>query len=170
MRMTISTFPINPNATGDPRIDIIVCEHQYVDIPGASIAIYSVIQGTPDPNPVAPPLTAPDQIKIIIGQLYVPAGTAALTDGGVIYTPSGPEDFAGDATIVHTNNNQTITGEKKFQSIGGISISDLVYDAGTFKITASEKNNFYNLPAISAGTDQIKISRGLSSRWMLLIC
>lgn len=107
-------IPISNGDATNPRIDLIIQQHEYVLAPGASIAFYTVIEGTPAASPVAPALTVPNK-QTIIGQLYVPANTTALTDAGVVYTPSPVPVFAGDLTIVHTYNDQYIFGNKQFK-------------------------------------------------------
>lgn len=109
-------LPINAGDPTNPRIDLVILEHEYVQAPGASVGIYQIIQGTPSPNPVAPSLTLPER-QIIIGQLYVPAGMAALTGTGVVYTPEPTPVLANDPTLVRTFNDQSITGTKTFRGI-----------------------------------------------------
>jgi hypothetical protein len=109
-------IPITNGDATHPRIDLIVQQHEYVLAPGASIAFYIVIPGTPAASPVAPALTVPNK-QTIIGQLYVPANTTDLTDPGVLYTPSPVPTFAGDPTIVHTYNDQYIFGNKQFKLV-----------------------------------------------------
>lgn len=120
-------LPISPGDATHPRIDLIVCEHEYVDVQGASQAIYYVIEGVPSATPVAPVVPNPTQIKLVLGTLYVPANTTALTDAGVTYTKSPIPTFANDPTIMHTNLVQTSTSEKTFNLFAGM-LSELVYD------------------------------------------
>ena len=83
---------VNANTTSNPRIDLVVCEHQYqTQIAGGVEAEFFVIQGTPSANPVAPTLTNPN-FQVVIGELYIPANTSVLDAAGVIYTrPKLPE-------------------------------------------------------------------------------
>lgn len=114
-------IPINPNATAHGRIDLIICEHEYVDIPNSSIAIYSVIQGTPSATPVAPAIPAPDQIKVILGYLYVPAGTVALSGLNVVY----------------------VRAEVANSLYAGTDWQPLSYDIATERFYVEAKSNFY---------------------------
>jgi len=111
-----------------PRIDLIICEHEYVDVQGASVGVYDIIQGTPSANPVAPTLPMPDQIKVVLGTLYVPAGMTALTDAGVVYTPSATPTFANDDNIVMTFKDQYITEDKTFARILLEDSKELIYN------------------------------------------
>jgi hypothetical protein len=110
-------IPVTPNNSGHPRIDLIVCEHQYVDVQNGSEAFYYSVAGVPAANPVAPALPGQAQLKIIIGTLYVPDGTTDLNTTGVVYTPSLTPNAAGDPTIMYTNRLQTSTMRKRFNSI-----------------------------------------------------
>lgn len=107
-------FPITAPDPTNPRIDLLVLQHEYVLAPGASIGFYIVIPGTPSATPVAPALTVPDK-QTIIGELYVPAGATAVDDPGFVFTQSPVPPFAGDPTIVHTYNDQYIYGNKQFK-------------------------------------------------------
>ena len=136
-------FNINPNSSGNPRIDLIIAEHNYVDIPGASIVIYSVIQGTPSATPSAPSLGLNPQIKTIIGELYIPNGTTALTDPGVVYTPALPPAPSADPTIVRTFNTQEITGNKKFSGGTLEKMAEALWSSNTLNLQSSELNRFF---------------------------
>lgn len=81
------TLQVSANTTANPRIDLVICEHKYEEIAGGLDAEYFVIEGTPNANPVIPTLTNPN-FQVVIGQLYLPAGTSVLDANGVIYTRS----------------------------------------------------------------------------------
>lgn len=108
-------IPINPNTSGNPRIDTIYCEHEYVFAQGAAQAIYNVEEGVPGASPVAPVLPNPEK-QIVLGYLYIPDGTTALTDVGVEYTKADIPAFANDPSIVRTLDIfQYIIGQKQFK-------------------------------------------------------
>jgi len=92
-------------AAGDatnPRIDLIVGQHEYVFTAGGAAAVYLVIQGTPSANPVAPALTVAAQ-QVILGQILVPAGTTDLNGAGVVYAQAVTLNYGGDAYITETH-------------------------------------------------------------------
>lgn len=68
------SFNINANASAFKRIDILIATAEYIEIEGGSEVIYSIIQGTPAAEPVAPVLPFPEK-QIIIGELTVDPGT-----------------------------------------------------------------------------------------------
>lgn len=147
----------NPN--GDPRIDLIVCEHTYVQVTGGAVAIYKAIQGTPAANPVAPALTQWEK-QTIIGSLYCPAGMASLTDAGVVWTKSPIPYYANDPTVMHTDQVQTSIAHKSFNSFSGAAVPNLVYNAGDNSLTATVASNFYYLPFQNVAEITIKNLRG----------
>lgn len=132
---------ISPNSTSNPRIDLIVFEHKYVDVPGAAEANFMVEEGTADVIPEPPELSPLSQLKIIIGQLYIPAGTTSLTDEGVIYTQSEIPGLGGDGTIMHTNKVQTSVADKTFQSLKYVPVETKINNANRIDIT--EQGNIY---------------------------
>lgn len=129
----ITGIAVNPGHATLPRIDLMVCEHEYVFAQGASQAIYFVIQGTPDANPVPPALTQPE-IQVVIGQIYVPATTTQLSDPGVVYSPSPVPAFAEDPTIVRTFNEQVITGTKTLNGVKFDFGEPATFNAGTIDL------------------------------------
>jgi hypothetical protein len=103
------SIQVNANSTANPRIDLVVCEHQYQLIAGGVDAEYFIIQGTPSINPAPPILTNPN-FQVIIGELYLPANTSVLDATGVIYTrPQLPElgnnNLQEQQTILQQNFN-----------------------------------------------------------------
>lgn len=95
------------------RIDLIIMDHQYIEVAGGQLATYSVIQGTPAASPVAPAVPNP-ALQVIIGELYIPATTVALTDAGVVWTREAIPAISGleenvplkDKANIFTNTNQ----------------------------------------------------------------
>lgn len=109
-------LPIAANGSPNPRIDLIVGFHEYIITAGGAAATYAVIQGTPSASPVEPALTLPNS-QVILGRLFVPALMADLTDAGVVYTPASPPNYAGDATIAHTDREQEFLELQTFRGI-----------------------------------------------------
>lgn len=109
------TLSLQPANSSNPRIDLVVCTHEYVEISGGAQAIYEVITGSPSSNPVAPQLSSPN-IQVAIGQVIIPAGVTALNKAGVVYTRSEPPFFANKQNV-RLNGGQTIEGLKKFSTI-----------------------------------------------------
>lgn len=96
----VVSLPFTANASGNPRIDICVLEHEYVDVMDGSNVVYSVLLGTPAGTPVAPTLTSP-KTQTILGYLYVPNGAEYMDAPGVVYTRAVTPNFAGDGSIAH---------------------------------------------------------------------
>ncbi|RUP38237.1 MAG: hypothetical protein EKK63_12720 [Acinetobacter sp.] len=142
------TIPFTPNATGNPRIDLIYLEHQYVDVQNGSTGIYNVELGAPSATPVAPTLLFP-QIKIVIGQLYVPGGANLATDAGVVWTPSNVPSPANDPTIVRTFGDQSITGVKRLESILQ-TVKEALVVGNTIDLQGKKANDYYLMSAGSA--------------------
>lgn len=131
-----------PNTSSHPRIDLVILEHEYVDVQDGSQGIYSIELGTPSSTPVAPTL-AEAEIKIVIGELYVPAGALTVNSAGVVFTKSPVPTLANDPTIVRTFNEQTVTGHKKFDSFSGASWKSTTYNSGTKTLSATVQGNFF---------------------------
>lgn len=150
---TVISLPINNNLSGDPRIDVIYLEHEYLQVVGGVAASYGVVQGTASATPVAPALVSPNK-QVILGYLYIPDGTTSLTDPGVIYTKAIAPPFANDADIMYLSKNQTSTGHKILKSLSGI------YQACTFTptvpggnlgtLSVANKGNYFEVPYSNA--------------------
>lgn len=112
------TLTIAANGSAHPRIDLIVGQHEYIETSGGVDATYIVIQGTPGATPVAPALTYPEK-QIILGQLFLPAAYTNLSDTDVVYTRSMPPSYGSDATVMHTDREQTSTALKIFEAYRG---------------------------------------------------
>jgi hypothetical protein len=119
------TIAFGANATSNPRIDLVIGRHEYVATVGGAVATYSVVQGTAAANPVAPALPLPLK-DVIIGRIYVPAGTTLGID--VTYTPEPVPDHAGDDTIAHIDRLNTWSAHQIFNGVYG--------DVGVAKIDA----------------------------------
>lgn len=117
----------NGDAT-HPRYDLIIAQHEYVDTLDGDDVIYSVIEGTPAASPVIP--TTSNKLEIVIGVLYIPAGTSALNAGGVIYTPS---------------DNQLLANSK-IETIADVELKDL--ESGHF-ISYDGAGKWANVPVNS---------------------
>lgn len=112
----------------NPRIDLIIGEHEYVQTAGGVTATYKVIQGTAAPSPVAPALVSPTK-QVILGQLYVPANAADLA--ACTYTKAAVPDFAGNTDILHKSGYEVATGNKTFG--GGVN-----FTAGSCRLVESD--------------------------------
>ena len=71
--------------SGNPRIDLIVMEHEWQEVVGGQAATLSVIQGTAAATPLAP--TPTSTYQTIIGQVYVSANATSFAD--LTYTKAG---------------------------------------------------------------------------------
>ena len=107
-----------PISAGDAildRIDLIVGRHGYIQVAGGAAAVYSVIEGTPAANPVAPVLSLPNR-QVILGQIYIPANTTDLNGAGVVYTQAAAPYFAGNTGVALINQTNTFTAVQNFQN------------------------------------------------------
>jgi len=139
-------IPITDNPSADPRIDLVVCEHEYVSVVGGTAAGYLCIPGIPAANPVAPNPTFPLK-QVVLGTLYLPAGTTAITDPGVVYTKADPPKFANHVGFVDFISYQTIVGTKKMHHVTG-NVATMTYDSNDKKLTATELSNHYYLDTV----------------------
>lgn len=104
------SIPTNAGSA-DPRIDLIILEHQYQEVEGGTQAIYGVIPGIPEPNPVAGNLTNPNK-QVVIGELYLPGGCASLDTSGVVWTKRQHPRFAEalrDIQVASIVNGELVT-------------------------------------------------------------
>jgi hypothetical protein len=113
----VTVSGVSANSSGNPRIDIVVATSIFVETVGGANVTYSIIQGTPGSNPVAPSL-ANELTQTIIGYLYVPNGTTALNSGGVLWTRppyrqigNRPDNFS------YMDREQLFTSIQKFSEI-----------------------------------------------------
>lgn len=160
--VTEDTELIVPISAGNtqPRIDIIVATHEYIQVVGGSPATYSVISGTPSLTPVIPTLPFPTK-QVILGQLYVPANMTSLNGVGVVYTQSNIPNFANDNTIVHTYNENNFS---KIQTDNYVDLGSTAYDVGTENlIITDEANHFSVLVPQGQQLNDILIKRGTNA-------
>lgn len=143
------SIPVTNNSgSSDPRIDLVVMQHTYVEIPGGVDAGYTVILGTPDPSPVAPALTSP-LTSMILGQIYWPGGATVI--GAATYTraipPAAGGGEEGGADYVLKHGTQSVVGTKKItHQLGDSKAIELV---GT-TLTATDATNYYILESIDS--------------------
>ena len=87
-------LPINSTGVGEQRVDLIVLDHEYIDVDDGQEATYSIIQGSPSlENPQEPALTNPET-QIIIGSLHLPESCTSLDQTNVFYLQSKINEFA----------------------------------------------------------------------------
>lgn len=134
-------LPIAAADPTNPRIDIIVGQHNYQSIIGGSIATYVVITGTPAASPVAPALTLPFQ-QVVLGTLYVPAAIVNLS--AATYTPATVPNYGGDGTIAHLDREQLFTA---MQTLSGTahtySTITTINGSNEFELPDDRKLDFY---------------------------
>jgi hypothetical protein len=78
------------NTSGNPRIDAVVCRHEYLPevVEASNLANYYVLAGTPAADPDPPALDADD---IVLAYIDVPDGTTTITADLIRnVTPIGP--------------------------------------------------------------------------------
>lgn len=158
---TTIILPINPNSSGNPRIDIIYLEHEYLQIVGGLAASYGVIQGTPAATPVPPALINVNK-QVILGYLFIPDGTTDLSDPTVIYTKADPPAFAGAQNLMYLDKEQTSTVHKFFSSLGGIFQTALygAIDPVSGTLDCSIRSNYYEIPPVNS-TEKLIVSLNL---------
>lgn len=96
--------------TSNSRIDLIVAEHDYIDVEGGTEAVYKVIQGGIDG--LVPVLVNPN-IQIIIAQVTLPPNTNSLLQPGVQVSRTASPEYGGsqgryverDGGILESNLN-----------------------------------------------------------------
>ncbi|CAB4185271.1 hypothetical protein UFOVP1492_91 [uncultured Caudovirales phage] len=138
---------ISPNNSANPRIDLIVMLHEYVEVSGGQPATYAVIQGTASATPVPPFLNDPAR-QVILGELYLPGNTTALNAEGVVYTKALPPMLGADATIMRTTLKQHSLATKQFSGVR-FDAQGLDYSGGTKIASAEVLRNIYHLPYVA---------------------
>jgi hypothetical protein len=103
-------IPVSTNVSGYVRIDLLVIEHEKVQIIGGQTAIYKIIEGTPDLNPVDPALTVPEK-QTIIGRLYVGEVNVDLADCTWVRDET---PFATDILSLIRNREHQFTKRQKW--------------------------------------------------------
>lgn len=99
------------SSESQPRIDLIVCEFEYVEVQGGETIIIYAIKGTAASNPQPPSLNHPTK-QVVLGELFIPANANNLGDSGVEFTKNVTPFFNGDAIpddIARLNYNQEFT-------------------------------------------------------------
>lgn len=129
-----------------PRIDLVVMEHEYVQVLGGQPAAYAIIEGTPDASPTAPALPSPET-QVILGRLYVPAGMTNLSGTGVIYTKEPMPLFGNDERLMLKDIVQSVAGKKYFTETAGM--VEAITIAGA-NLVADKARNFYTLANTNA--------------------
>lgn len=140
------TLPITGGNT-QPRIDLVVAEHEYIAVAGGTTAIYKIILGTPAANPVAPALTSPNK-QIILGTLRVPASVANAAQ--CTYTKSIPPDFGESPDLVHKSLKEVITGHKTFNGVS-LAVGQSIWDDGGDSIELQSNHSYFepaNIPGV----------------------
>lgn len=80
------------SASTQPRIDLIVARHNYIQVVGGQNATYEVVQGVEGLNP-SPPNVPNNENAIILGELRLPANCTALDQAEVVYIKSEKVDI-----------------------------------------------------------------------------
>lgn len=122
---TITGFTIDTNAGNTvDRTDLLVCNHQFVNIAGGQNATYSIIKGLiGDINPS--PLTNPDY-QVIVGRISIPAGATNINQCTYIKERCPDSGDGPDARLNETN---------KFQAFNQQNFSSTLYTNNTFSET-----------------------------------
>ncbi len=103
------SLTLTPGDITNPRIDILVGQHDYILTTGGATAQYTIIQGTPSANPVAPILA---NNQILIATIEIPTNFSDILDTGFSYTPSNIPHFAGNTSGDFGElDNVTLTNE-----------------------------------------------------------
>lgn len=128
------------NSDVNPRIDLVVLEHTYVETTGGMSATYTVLQGTPAVSPTTPTLTDSAR-QIVIGSLTWPGNAVSILDA--VWERERSPTFAQSVDYVLTQGNQTVTGIKTFSDLAANNLYFnsrrlLVYSSG---VLASSEND-----------------------------
>jgi len=150
---------IDPNTHSSSfRIDLVVCEHNYVEVDGGSTALYKIIKGSyasvstgttsqvgtaneggavgggfsgggpVTSNEPEEPSLDAPNKQIIVGRLYVPAQTTLLTKGGVKYFPAEIPQL-GDSRIVFDKIESVQDDlEKLLSDYSFFSLNDVIFN------------------------------------------
>ena len=113
------TLPISVGFA-QPRIDIIIVEHEFTEVNGGTTAVYSVVQGSPGFGPVPPALPNPEK-QVKIGELYIPANITALNDVGVVWTRGKIPVISGlEDNVAIRDEDNTFTESNIFSKAVGL--------------------------------------------------
>lgn len=141
------TFSVLANTSSAPRIDLIVGEHTYVASEGGVDAGYSVITGTPDPDPQPPTLSSPTT-QIIIGYLYWPPSTSNVASNDVIYTRATVPIYAENLDYVMRHGYQDVVGTKMMQHIVNLN-AEMTLDTSANRLNSAVLSNTYIVPYVN---------------------
>lgn len=152
----------------DDRIDLIVLEHEYVFAQGGSTGIYSIIEGTPAPTPVEPALTD-EPIQIIVGALYVPAGTTQLDDPGVVYTKR-PIPSIADGLIAYQDRPNTFSMDNVFDGYFATKWdAAIISPNGSEVLTITPRHTFLVDDSVHDTISEISSSAPVGTKIMLIL-
>lgn len=145
------TVSLTLNNDVNPRIDLVVLEHTYVETAGGISAIYTVLQGTPAVSPITPTLTDPAR-QIVIGSLTWPGNAVSILDA--VWGRERSPTFAQSVDYVLTQGNQTVTDLKTFSDLAVDNLyfnsqRVLVYSSGV--LVSSENDSPLYHVAFSSG-------------------
>jgi hypothetical protein len=151
-------IPVNATTT-HPRIDLIVCTHEYVETEGGAVATYSVIQGVASATPAAPALTFPEK-QVTIATLYIPAATSVLDAAGVIYARE-EVPFLGnqDKGFAFRDEANNFTKENIFSLLRLIDWQATTYDSGTKTLTLPATGNLFIAPTLESNAIENIVGR-----------
>ena len=155
------TLPISAGDATFDRIDLIVGQHEYIQVAGGTAAVYSVIQGTPAASPVAPALSLPNR-QVTLGQIYIPANTTNLNDPDVVYTQAETPYFAGNSGVALINQTNTFTAVQNFQNAIQEGYGQAVFIGSDIRLEDGAGNpdntkNVYFLPTTANPTQDTTI-------------
>jgi hypothetical protein len=132
---TITGFTVDTNAgnTTD-RVDLIVCNHQFLNLSGGQAATYSIIKG-PIGNPVAAALPNPF-FQTIIGRVLLPAGATDLAQCTYVKERCPDTGDGVDARLTDVN---------RFATFNQFNFSQTVYSNISNQETLTGSKNGWNL-------------------------
>lgn len=133
---------VDPNTSGDPRIDLLVLELNKPD----DIIHYVVVKGTPDPSPVAPSPQQDDEIwQMPLAEIAVADMAAVILSGDI--TDLRVRSLQGDGgssavTLESAGGSETLVAQGVGPAIETKGLSEgtgisLTSDASSVTITAS---------------------------------
>lgn len=144
---------VSPNNSANPRIDLIVMLHEYVEVAGGQPATYAIIQGTASATPVPPFLTDAAR-QVVLGKLYLPGNTTSLDADGVVYTKELPPMLGADPTIMRTTLEQHSIATKLFSGLR-FEAEGMSYSGGTKTASAEKFRNIYQIPFVTNSAFEI---------------
>jgi len=112
------------------RIDLVVCDHEYLASTGGQLATYSLIDGTPASSPVPPSLANPEK-QTIVGELRTIGGSSSLSTA--IWTPARVPGL-GDKAGVYLDQSNIFTEIQTISESAGLTIASNAIDMGAFQV------------------------------------